>query len=315
MAKITQKSHKIFNAFDEIGLLVGLERLPWESNHDYRERLAEYRKNNPSSTKQGIVDAIASELGLSRYNALNKAFFVLEHFPSNSYDIKVYVDGVEDPNQLKEFSTTPEGWTVIPGTSGVYGDGTEGWIIWRDSEGRYTNLLEFTTAPTGAYVSVEYTHEVDGTAYSVTDKDETDTRRDPIYDLPGHWKCYSAATPEATGSPIVIALNDSDVINDSSNGYVDSRGLPTNYFREIVRYITGVSAIGWGYFVWDEAFYQEDIDSVETMPTLLDADATGFVRDGYNCDYSTGIDRGDSIYMISISASGSVELHPTGVIY
>lgn len=58
--------HHVWNAFDEFGFLLGLSRLHLENNEDFKERILDVFRNPGSNTKQGVLNGIARELGLSR---------------------------------------------------------------------------------------------------------------------------------------------------------------------------------------------------------------------------------------------------------
>lgn len=55
-------SHKIWNIFDEFGLLHNLDRLPEESNEHFKERLFARAENPSSSTEGGILNHISTAL-------------------------------------------------------------------------------------------------------------------------------------------------------------------------------------------------------------------------------------------------------------
>lgn len=57
--------HHIWNAFDEFGLLLGLDRLFGERNDAYKQRLLDVFRNPGNSTQSGLKSALARELGLS----------------------------------------------------------------------------------------------------------------------------------------------------------------------------------------------------------------------------------------------------------
>lgn len=57
--------HHVWNAFDEFGLLLGLKRLAGERNEAFKNRILNVFKKPGNSTKQGLRNGIARELGLS----------------------------------------------------------------------------------------------------------------------------------------------------------------------------------------------------------------------------------------------------------
>lgn len=56
--------HHIWNAFDEFGLLLGVERLFGERNTEFKERILDVFKKPGNSTKTGLTNAISRELGI-----------------------------------------------------------------------------------------------------------------------------------------------------------------------------------------------------------------------------------------------------------
>ncbi len=55
----------VYNQFDDLGMLVGLARLPNESAIDFKYRLLDVYSNRANSTYTGLVNGITRELGLS----------------------------------------------------------------------------------------------------------------------------------------------------------------------------------------------------------------------------------------------------------
>jgi len=318
MSRRIQTPHFIFNNFDELGLLSGLNRDPGESNLDFKQRLADFWKENPSSTQQGLVGALSVELGLTPYNVIDKKFFWLEHLPVTPSGVSVFVDGQAQEPQLVNYLTLPSGWPDV-GVSEYYETASSGWIVWQDVRGDYTQLLEFIEVPDGAFVTVEYTYDEGGRLYTVLEGDENLEIQDPVYGLDGHWKIYKAETPDASSQVIINSLNDQDYLFDTSNGLVDALGLPTTLLKRIVALIQNASPISWGKFVWDEAYFQEDPESIETLPSLFDAGTSGYVSETDLPDFQSGVG-GDSQLMIievveALDASVQVELHPSGAIF
>lgn len=62
----TIEYHHVWNAFDEFGFLLGLNRLHLERNKDYKERILDVFRNPGSSTNKGIVNGVARELGINK---------------------------------------------------------------------------------------------------------------------------------------------------------------------------------------------------------------------------------------------------------
>lgn len=309
MARL-QEVHQIFNELDEFGLLVGTERLPSEDNASYRERLLGFRKLQPSSTVQGLINAISKELGLEEYNVIDKHYFWLEHTPDVAYSVTVKVDGAEVTGQRYDVWPLPYGWSDIPAATGIYETSNDGWVLWRQPDGSYSRLLELIDIPAGDYISVEYTYRVDEDTYTTTDKDESLDRVDPLYGLDGYWKIYRAETPNPTSQVTVNELTNSTylaslMVND----------LPSPYAKTIITYIKEASPIGWGDFTWDEAYWQDDFDTFETLPSLFDASMEWFQEFDDPNDFQSGVDGGNSLLLTALEKSGTPLPHPTGRIF
>ena len=67
---LTQTDQNIVNAYDYLGMLVGLLRLPGEKNTDYRKRLWDVYVHRASASQTGLINGITRELGLKPYNAI-----------------------------------------------------------------------------------------------------------------------------------------------------------------------------------------------------------------------------------------------------
>lgn len=73
--------HHIWNFFDEFGSLVGCSRLKGEKNHDYKLRILDVFKNPANSTKRGLANGIARELGIrevKEWKDMSKDFIISE---------------------------------------------------------------------------------------------------------------------------------------------------------------------------------------------------------------------------------------------
>lgn len=56
--------HHVWNPFDEFGFLLGLERLYGERNESFKERILDVFRKPANTTKEGLENGIARELGL-----------------------------------------------------------------------------------------------------------------------------------------------------------------------------------------------------------------------------------------------------------
>ena len=62
------------NAFDYLGMLLGLPRIQGEKNPAYRKRLWDVYVHRASSSQEGLTNGITRELGLSQYSALTISY-------------------------------------------------------------------------------------------------------------------------------------------------------------------------------------------------------------------------------------------------
>jgi len=106
--------HHIWNAFDEFGLLLGLERLYGERNAEFKERILDVFRNPGNSTKQGLINAISRDLGISqdqvKINELSNPAFrgsLLREDGSPSERLLSYVDRI---NKLLGFTWDHMSW-------------------------------------------------------------------------------------------------------------------------------------------------------------------------------------------------------------
>lgn len=91
MSLRTQTKHNIWSSLDEMGLLLSLPRLPDEDNYAYLDRLKQRMIHKPSSSKQGLVNALSIEFGLEPYVTDSKTIFFLTHTP-----VDVDTDGSDE---------------------------------------------------------------------------------------------------------------------------------------------------------------------------------------------------------------------------
>ncbi len=168
-------SKALWNYYDELGILAGLERMPGESNVDFKARIKSQLTYKPGVSHQGIVNGLAAELGLTRYNVETKTLYNLANIPAMYLDPDVRTSGiapisvwVNDVAWGRVYETVSSDWSGYflndsqPSGTPLYYDThgnvavTSGWIIWRDPEGQYTNRLEVLGAPDKAVIKVQY---------------------------------------------------------------------------------------------------------------------------------------------------------------
>lgn len=94
--------HHVWNAFDEFGLLLGIERLFAERNAAFKERILDVFRKPGNSTKQGLINALSRELGITEEEVVinefaDKAFrgsLLNEHNGSPTPKLLNYVDRI-----------------------------------------------------------------------------------------------------------------------------------------------------------------------------------------------------------------------------
>jgi len=66
--------HHVWNAFDEFGLLLGIERLFGERNQAFKERILDVFRKPANSTKQGLLNGISRALGVEESEVIINEF-------------------------------------------------------------------------------------------------------------------------------------------------------------------------------------------------------------------------------------------------
>lgn len=93
-----QNEQALWNVFDEHGLLFDIERLPSESNSEYRDRLKDYSRNLPGNTFFGVVNGANRELGLEKIQSS-----IVFNTPGRRYNVPddVTVDVAVTPYSIR----------------------------------------------------------------------------------------------------------------------------------------------------------------------------------------------------------------------
>jgi hypothetical protein len=138
--------HNLWSSLDELGLLVGLDRMPAESGASYIGRLEQRMLWPPNSSTQGLTNALSIEFGLRPYNIENKNVFFLTHRPENVDDVYL---GTATVTHVRHWDRT-----VLPG----HGTGRFG------PEGLTISWDESFTIPYTLEVTVNGLTTVDGSA-------------------------------------------------------------------------------------------------------------------------------------------------------
>lgn len=121
--EIALEVHKLWNFYDEFGLLLDLKRLKDEDNNSFKERILDVFKNKSNSTKEGLLNGIARELGIrknimwsdtSKDLIIKDRMIVCNYIKLNGEVLpitKVWIDG-EDNIVLKGDKSYPENVVV-----------------------------------------------------------------------------------------------------------------------------------------------------------------------------------------------------------
>jgi len=229
---ITQSYHKVWNIHDEHALLMGLRRLPGETNTQLNTRILNIGKYWEGTTRQGLVNAISSAMGYDQYNVRERRIFLLSHRPWRDATITVTVDGAEQ--------------TEV--TAGEYDDATTGYIVWADEDEEYTQILEFIDPPdysrrpgdrkhSGVYIEVEYQYE---------DKDRIRWHVDKCNPYDEEDERWMGSSPETEGSVKVGALNHTSWVDNVSSGLKNSDGTPTEQLEAIWKSLDTAIPTSWG---------------------------------------------------------------------
>lgn len=100
--------HHVWNAFDEFGFLLGLKRLHGERNAAFKERILDVFINPGNSSKQGIINGMARELGITResitLHTLKEAAFQSELFERDGSPTPKMIDYAKRINETLRFT-------------------------------------------------------------------------------------------------------------------------------------------------------------------------------------------------------------------
>lgn len=341
----SQGEHVLWNVWDDLAILVGLSRQPQEDNHYLRKRILENYQFKGDSTLQGLTNAINRELGYKVYNVINKEFYLLELAPSIQHPVTVEVDVragySEYDNQVLDAIPQPEGWTVPSGIitfhdydNAVASGLPDSWILWRDAQGNYTNILQFIDPPPHkAKIRITYSYRAGESIYTRVEEDFDEfTETDQIYQLEGKYTSRKKVNPDPESSVIIHELNDQDFLTSTAHGLLDSDGVATEKLEAIVESVRKASPILWGSLIADRSFWDagsDDFVSLESLPSYLDARVSGYYRtvdDFYGSgviksDYQSGVGYGHDLYVAPHTADMSEDINyveeilPSGALY
>ena len=257
-----------WNNFDEFGLFMSLERLPMETNSEFLERMINQGTNPPGVTRQGIINGISSETGLTQYNVTDNTFFYLSGQPqvwlhpdepssSDLADVQVTVNGetwgrVYDPvGDWVNSGEHPSGTQYYDtlGNCAV----SSGWVLWRDDEGNYTQTLQVIGAPDLATIKVSYYVLIDDETIQVTDGTDLTTDTNWIVRAP------------TSGEYTVRTYNDSGTTADIVGGNDEVLLGMLDEVRE-------KAPIEFGKLKYDKNYWPKTTGSLNGLYILFDAD-------------------------------------------
>ncbi len=134
----TSTYHRIWNYFDEFGLLLNTPRLEGEINSDYQARMLRVMKFRANSTAQGIVNGITNELDLDYYG----------YWEQGTY-----------PKQLYPGGFFPSGYPIY--ASGVYPVGSGNLVkLWALNDGVFLSGVIDPATNIPSFEFVDYTKEI-----------------------------------------------------------------------------------------------------------------------------------------------------------
>jgi hypothetical protein len=224
--------------FSRLGLLHGIHRLPTDTNQSLKNKITNLWRFKENSTKQGMVNSISNVLGYEQYNTITRRIFYLSQIPKPTTTITVTVDGAA--------------CTEITETQ--YPTATSGYIVWKDSYSKYTNLLEFVDPPdynrtnvarlhAGTYIKVTYEYEkLDANTNTLV----TYWMRDECNPYDPDDESYMGASPDTEGSIGVYPINNKSWLEDSTNLLKNVDGTPTQKLWAIMTVVDRTVPTTWG---------------------------------------------------------------------
>ena len=152
---------QIWNQFDEMALLAGLDRIPGETNEQLRRRILNHKKYD--STDQGLLNYISEALLTTSYNVIRKKEFFSQRQPLSFSQYQAISEPSADyySPRVTVGGTT---WILAPTSSeqtdSVTSDGIT-WSLWKQPDGSYDRIWTTDIVPTGD-VSLKYQWQDDG---------------------------------------------------------------------------------------------------------------------------------------------------------
>jgi len=291
--------------FDEFGLLVGLGqfsqdgkellrvRKAGETNRELKTRIDAVFSHLSNSSKQGLVNGICRDLGLTRYNVIDKNIFYLstDIDPQRHSAMKVYTSS-DEGSTWTELTPRLESDHYVETEGGAYArysTASAGWILWRRDTNSFTRIVEIvSTLADQTRIKLEYPYLNDQddevTMVDVDKEDDNITEMKPY--------TYRVADTPGTRTAVIYTLDE----------FADLSSVDDYLVKAIAEYMMKNYPIEWGKFVFDRTRWDADTQGGRyAIDTLFDAerlaDASG---------YMGGIDYGTDLHMVG------KEITPTG---
>ena len=156
----------IWNSWDDIGLLKGLNRKPNENNIDLRNRIV--NTVNFNTTKQGLINSISNNLHVDEYNVLDKKIFFTQEAPlsyraykeftnkTQPYQPPIIIDGdltfkfpieVDYEGSFDGFDDTIPWKYKYDFEKITVSNGDKQWTLWKDPGQNFYSIWEANYAP------------------------------------------------------------------------------------------------------------------------------------------------------------------------
>jgi len=294
--KVTTKKHFVWTELDSWGLPFGIKRLPMESNRDFKERLLTVMGAHGDSSRQGLIDGLSALFRVNTYNSGDQKHFYLNLTPFEYNDsgtvlnITVSIDNTTQTQNIEYYS--PEDWMSGGRDNYVFDTDAEGFIIWRDTNGKYTDHLEFLTAPpSGTAITINYWTKIGDDYLNVIETVNENPSLVP----------QSETTPNERQITIQ-QLFDSDFISE----HTKSTGVPDESLQKIISDVNEIYPFQWGDFIWDKFHWDVKVNE-GLLPSYYD----GTTQSG---DFKSGTGHGDALKIEDIDAVGQPKIHP-GYLY
>ena len=234
---VTQNKLSIRTDYDKLADLMGLRRLPTDSNVDLKAKLINLWKFLENTSRQGMINSISSALGEDQYNVKTRRMFLLTQQPKTNSTFDVSIDNA----------------SVSRIVEANYTSATSGFIVWKGVDGNYGRWLEFIIPP--SYTRKEVSREHAGSyvemAYQYWEIDRNNVRRtkswvDRCNLFDKNDESFMGWAPETEGPIGVYPLNDKNWLEDPNHGMKYSDGSPTDKLYAIFQDVDRSAPTSWG---------------------------------------------------------------------